>query len=224
MSSKPVLDASQVLEHLEDGMTIMVGGFMNAGAPLSIIEAIADSSLRNLTYIGNDTGLTNEGVGRLVSSGVLSKVITTHIGLNKDTGRLMHEGKLDVELVPQGTLVERIRAGGAGLGGVLTPTGIGTIVENGKQVITVNGQDFLLELPLRADISLIHASRVDRCGNAIYRGSSRNFNPLMATSADKVFVEAEEVVEMGELDPDHIVTPRIFVNYIVKSQPVKRVA
>ena len=194
----------------------MIGGFMVAGTPHALIDALVENGVSGLTIIVNDTGFPGQGIGKLIASGQVRKVIASHIGTNKDTGDLMNAGELEVQLVPQGTLVEQIRAGGAGLGGILTPTGVGTVVEQGKAKIPINGNDFLLELPLRADVALINAAVVDRSGNAVYHGTARNFNPVMATAADQVIVEAERLVEVGEIDPDHVATPRIFIDYIVQ--------
>jgi acetate CoA/acetoacetate CoA-transferase alpha subunit len=205
----------EVMEHIKDGMTIMVGGFMAVGTPEAIIDAIVEKGVKDLTIIANDTGFPNAGVGKLVVNNQVKKVIASHIGLNPETGRQMNNGEMVVELVPQGTLAEQIRCGGSGIGGFLTETGVGTIVEEGKQKIKINNKEYLLELPLRADIALIGGSVVDKQGNVFYNGSTRNFNPLMATAADLVIVGAEKIVEVGEIDPNHVMTPNIFVDYIV---------
>ncbi|NLV50067.1 MAG: acetate CoA-transferase subunit alpha [Clostridiales bacterium] len=201
----------------KDNQVIAIGGFLAVGTPEALVDGLVNSGVTNLTIIGNDTSYVDRGIGRLVVSGQAAKVIVSHIGTNKETGRLMHTGELQVELVPQGTLAERLRAGGAGLGGFLTPTGVGTIVEEGKQKITLNGIDYLLELPLKADIALLKAYKADKLGNLVYRNATRNFNPLMALAADFVIVEAEEIVEVGELDPDAVVTPGALVDMIVKA-------
>nr|WP_279388488.1 3-oxoacid CoA-transferase subunit A [Anaerospora hongkongensis] len=171
---------------------------------------------KQLTVIANDTAFPDKGIGKLVVDGRLKKVIVSHIGTNPETGRQMNTGKIEVELVPQGTLAERVRAGGAGLGGILTPTGIGTMVAEGKEVITVDGKEFLLEKPLRADVALIKAYQADTAGNLLFRRSARNFNPLMAMAAKVVIVEAENIVEAGQIDPDQVMTPGIFVDWIVQ--------
>ncbi len=204
----------QIMLHIKDGMTIMIGGFMGVGTPEMIIDAIVDSGIKDLTIIANDTSFPNIGIGRLVVNKQVKKVIASHIGLNPETGRQMNSGELIVELVPQGTLAEQIRCGGAGIGGFLTQTGLGTTVEEGKQKIDINGAQYLLELPLRADLALIGGSIVDKQGNVFYHASTRNFNPLMATAADVVIVGAEKIVEVGELDPHQVMTPSIFVDYI----------
>lgn len=204
----------EIMLHIKDGMTIMVGGFMGVGTPEMLIDAIVDSGVKDLTIIANDTAFPNRGVGRLVVNKQVKKVITSHIGLNPETGRQMNNGELIVELVPQGTLAEQIRCGGAGIGGFLTETGLGTTVGEGKQKLTINGIEYLLELPLRADLALIGGSIVDKEGNVFYNASTRNFNPLMATAADVVIVGAEKIVEAGEIDPHLVMTPCIFVDYI----------
>ncbi|WP_326512768.1 acetate CoA-transferase subunit alpha [Clostridium intestinale] len=205
----------EVMEYIKDDMTIMVGGFMGVGTPEFIIDAIVKKNVKNLTIIANDTGFPDRGVGKLVVNKQVKKVIASHIGLNPEAGKQMNSGELIVELVPQGTLVEQIRCGGAGIGGFLTETGIGTIVEDGKQKIKVEDKEYLLELPLRADLAILGGSTVDKQGNVFYNASTRNFNPLMATAADNVIVGAERIVEVGELDPNHVMTPGIFVDYIV---------
>jgi acetate CoA/acetoacetate CoA-transferase alpha subunit len=201
-----------------DGMTIMVGGFMGVGTPPRLVEALLESGVRDLTLIANDTAFVDTGIGPLIVNGRVSKVIASHIGTNPETGRRMIAGEMDVQLVPQGTLIEQIRCGGAGLGGFLTPTGVGTIVEDGKQTITLEGKTWLLERPLRADLALIRAHRSDMLGNLTYQLSARNFNPLIALAADITLVEPDEMVETGELQPDQIVTPGAVIDHIVIPQ------
>lgn len=201
-----------------DGMTIMVGGFMGVGTPPRLVEALLESGVRDLTLIANDTAFVDTGIGPLIVNGRVSKVIASHIGTNPETGRRMIAGEMDVHLVPQGTLIEQIRCGGAGLGGFLTPTGVGTIVEEGKQTMTLEGKTWLLERPLRADLALIRAYRSDRLGNLTYQLSARNFNPLIALAADITLVEPDEMVETGELQPDQIVTPGAVIDHIVIPQ------
>ncbi|AAM23982.1 MAG: Acyl-CoA:acetate CoA transferase alpha subunit [Caldanaerobacter subterraneus] len=200
----------------KDGMTLMIGGFLANGTPEKLIDLLIELNVKDLTIIANDTSFPDRGIGRLVVAGLVKKVITSHIGTNPVTGKLMNEGKIEVELVPQGTLAERIRAYGAGLGGILTPTGVGTMVEEGKQKITVNGKEYLLELPLGADIALIRGSIVDEFGNIYYKGTTRNFNPIMALAAKTVIVEAEKIVKVGEIKPEDVMTPGVLVDYIVK--------
>lgn len=206
----------EAVSHVKDGMTVFIGGFLGVGTPEKIIDALIEKGVKDLTIIGNDTGYPDRGIGRLVVNNQVKKVIASHIGTNPETGRRMHTGEMEVELVPQGTLAERIRCGGNGLGGFLTPTGVGTIVQEGKEVITVDGKDYLLEKPLKADVALLNGSIVDELGNIIYAKTTKNFNPMMATAADTVIVFAENLVKVGEIDPDHVMTSRIFVDYIVK--------
>lgn len=213
---KKIITAMEAVEHIKDGCSIMVGGFLGVGTPEKLIDAIVEKGVKDLTIIANDTSFVDKGVGRLVANKQVKRVITSHIGTNPETGNQMNNGELDVELVPQGTLAERIRAKGAGLGGVLTPTGIGTVVAEGKESLTIDDREYLLEKPLGADVALIGGYIVDVHGNTSYKSTSRNFNPLMATAADIVIVGAEEVVEIGELNPEEVVTPKIFVDYIVK--------
>lgn len=200
----------------KDGMTIMIGGFLGCGSPHKLIDELVESKVKDLTIISNDTCFVNEGVGKLLTSGQIKKLIASYIGGNDDTGRLMTEGKLEVELSPQGTLAERIRACGAGLGGVLTPTGVSTIVEDGKQKLEINGTEYLVELPLRADIALIGGTISDEFGNTYYEGTTRNFNTMMAMAADTVIVESEQIVKCGEIKAELIMTPGVLVDYIVK--------
>lgn len=202
-------------KHIKDGMVLMIGGFLANGTAEGMIDQILANGSKDLTIITNDTSYIEKGVGRLVANKRVKKVIASHIGTNPETGKQMNAGELEVTLVPQGTLAEQIRAAGAGLGGILTPTGIGTAVEEGKEKITVNGVDYLLELPLRADIALIKGSKVDKAGNIYYNQSTRNFNPLMATAADLVIVEAEQIMEVGEINPNDVMTPGLFVDIIV---------
>lgn len=213
------ITAKEAAEYVKDGMTVMIGGFMSNGTPEIIMDALVEWGVKDLTVIANDTGTPGTGIAKLIAAGSIKKLIATHIGLNPQTGRLMNEGKLDVTLVPQGTLAEQIRAGGAGLGGVLTPTGLGTAVADGKKSIMVDGKEYLLEKPLRADVALLRGSVVDEDGSTFYKGTTRNFNPMMATAADIVIMAAEELVPVGEIDGENIVTPGIFVDYIVEGEP-----
>ena len=206
----------EAASYIKDGMTVAVGGFIGAGTPEKLIDAVIAKGIKDLTLICNDTAFPDKGVGKWVVNRVVSRIIVSHIGTNPETGRQMNAGELKVELVPQGTLAERVRAAGAGLGGILTPTGIGTVVEEGKEKITVNGKEYLLELPLKADVALLKGSIVDKKGNVYYKKATRNFNPLMATAADLVIVEAEKIVEVGELDPTDVMTPSIFVDVIAQ--------
>jgi acetate CoA/acetoacetate CoA-transferase alpha subunit len=212
---KPLKEA---IELIKPGMTVMIGGFLGVGTPEKLIDALVERGVKDLIVIGNDTAFPDKGIGKLVVGRHVKKVIVSHIGTNPETGRQMNAGELDVELVPQGTLAERIRCAGAGLGGFLTPTGLGTVVEEGKQKMEIDGQEYLLELPLKADVALIKGHRVDKKGNVYYRKTARNFNPIMATAADKVIVEAEKIVEVGEIDPNDVMTPGLFVDIIVSGR------
>ena len=216
MSGK-IKTLEEAVAKFKDNQSLMIGGFLATGTPEKFIDALIEKGVKDLTIIGNDTSFVDRGVGRLVVNNQVKKVIATHIGTNKETGRKMNAGEMEVELVPQGTLAERIRAAGAGLGGFLTPTGVGTIVEEGKQKIVFNGREYLIEAPLRADIALLQACKADKIGNLVYRRAARNFNPLMAMAADLVIVLAEEIVEVGELDPDAVVTPAALVDMIIKA-------
>jgi len=200
---------------IPDGATIMIGGFMAVGTPERLMDELVRQGKKNLTVIANDNALPGKGVGKLVSAGLVKKTISSHIGLNPETQKKMHAGSMQVELVPQGTLVERIRAGGFGLGGILTPTGVGTLVEENKRKIEVDGKDFLLETPLRADFALIQSFLCDYSGNLTYVLTARNFNPVMAMAADTVIVEAEHMVPVGLIPPDQVVTPAPVVDYVV---------
>ena len=213
---KEIIKITDLKNHLFDGMSIMVGGFMAVGTPELLIDEIVRLNIKDITIICNDAGFVDLGVGKLIVNGQVKKLIASHIGLNPEAGRLMSEGLMECELVPQGTLAEQIRAGGAGLGGFLTPTGLGTIVEEGKEIITVDGKDFILELPLRADLALLYGTTVDKYGNTNFTKTTRNFNPVMATATDLVIVQARTMVE--RIDPDNVMTPHIFVDYIVKEE------
>lgn len=200
---------------IPDGATLMVGGFCAVGTPERLMDELVRQGKRNLTVITNDPGLPGVGVGKLVTAGLLRKVIVSHIGMNPETQQLMLAGKLEVELVPQGTLIERIRSGGFGLGGILTPTGLGTLAEKDKRKIEVNGKEYLLETALRADFALVHAFVADYIGNLTYVLTARNFNPVIAMAADTVIVTADHVVPVGVIAPDQVATPAPVVDYIV---------
>lgn len=214
MSKVTTLESIKPL--FKDGMTLMIGGFLGNGAPMKIIDLLVELNVKDLTIIGNDTCFENQGVGKLLANGQVKKIIASYIGGNLQTGKLMNEGKLEAELVPQGSLVEKIRSGGAGLGGVLTPTGVGTIIEEGKQKVTLQGKEYLIELPLRADLALLKGNIVDEFGNIVFKGTTKNFNMAMAFAGEKVIVEAEELVKCGDIDPDLIHTPGVVVDYIIK--------
>jgi len=206
----------EALKHVRDGMTIMVGGFLGVGSPEKLIDALVQKGVKDLTLICNDTAFVDRGVGKMVVAHQFKKIIASHIGTNAETGRQMTAGETEVELVPQGTLAEKIRCGGAGLGGFYTPTGVGTVVADGKETREFNGRQYLLELPLRADVALVKAHKADEAGNLVYRRSARNFNPLMAMAADLVIAEVDNIVTTGEIDQDHVMTPGIFVNHLIK--------
>ena len=209
-----IISRKDFADLIKDDMTIMIGGFLACGTPESLVDVILEKGVKNLTIICNDTAFADKGLGRLIAAKQVARVITSHIGTNTETGKQMVEGTIKVDLVPQGTLVERIRCAGAGLGGVLTPTGVGTMVEEGKQKITVEGIDYLLELPLRAELALIGGSIVDKAGNVVYNATTRNFNPIMAMAADTVVVEANKLVEIGEIQPELVMTPSPLINHI----------
>ncbi|MFL4993491.1 MAG: CoA transferase subunit A [Microvirga sp.] len=197
------------------GASLMIGGFMGVGTPEPLIDELLRQNKSELTVIANDTAAPGIGIGKLVTAKLLRRAIVSHIGLNPETQQQMIAGDLQVDLVPQGTLVERIRAGGFGLGGILTPTGIGTVVEEGKRKIAVDGRDYLLETALRADFALVHAFIADYLGNLSYVLTARNFNPLMAMAAGTVVVQAENIVPIGVIAPDHVVTPAPVVDYLI---------
>ena len=200
---------------IPDGATLMIGGFMGVGSPERLIEELVLQGKGNLTVIANDNAMPGRCIGKLVDAGLVSRTVASHIGLNPETQRQMIARKMEVDLVPQGTLVERIRAGGCGLGGVLTPTGVGTVVEEGKQRIELNGKSYLVETALRADFALIHAFLADYTGNLAYALTARNFNPVMAMAADTTIVTADNIVPVGVISPDHVVTPAPLVDYLV---------
>ena len=215
---KKLISIEDAVAKIQDGATIMIGGFLAAGSPNRIIDALVASGVKDLTVICNDSGFPDRGMGKLVVNKQVKKLIVSHIGTNPETGNQMNAGELEIEFVPQGTLAERIRAKGAGLGGVLTRTGLGTIVAEGKETVKVDGVEYLLEKPLGADVALIGASVADEIGNLFYKGTTQNFNPLMASAADLVIVEAEELVKAGEIAPENIHTPGIFVDHICLSK------
>ncbi len=210
-----VVELEAALDKIDDGASVMIGGFMSCGTPRGIVKGLEEREVKELTIIANDAGYPNDGIGRLVCNHQAEKLIASHIGLNPKAGDQMNDGELDVDLIPQGTLAERIRAAGTGLGGFLTPTGVGTVVEEGKEKIEIDGEEYLLELPLEAEFGLVKAWKADKKGNLIYRKSARNFNPLIAMAAEEVIVEAEEIVEVGELNPNEVMTPAAFVDLIV---------
>jgi len=227
MILKPVISADDAACRIKEGDILMVGGFMDCGAPHTIIMALKDKETKNLTLISNDTATHNfksgkiTGVGYLVQKKMFKTIITSHIGLNQEAQRQMNTGETAFDLIPQGTLAEQVRAGGAGLGGFLTPTGVGTEVAKGKQIIYAGQRPFLLELPIKADVAIIKAKKADKAGNLQYNGTARNFNPLMATAATLVIAEAEEIVEIGEINPNDVHTPSIFIDFLVRTEQLK---
>ena len=215
---KRIVSAMVAVSRIKDGATVMVGGFLSCGTPDKLIDALVEQNSKDLTLISNDTSFPNVDKGKLIVNKQVKKVITTHIGTNPETGRQMNAGEIEVELNPMGTLVERIRAKGAGLGGILAPTGVGTIVEEGKKTMEVDGKKFIFEKPLGADCALIYGTKVDRYGNVSFEGTTRNFNTVMATAADTVIVQADEIVDC--IDPNEVVIPGIFIDCIVKNEKV----
>jgi acetate CoA/acetoacetate CoA-transferase alpha subunit len=203
---------------IPDGVSLMIGGFMGVGTPERLIDELVRQGKRNLTVIANDTAMPGRGIGKLVSAGLIGRTVASHIGLNPETQQQMIAEKMGVDLVPQGTLIERIRAGGFGLGGILTPTGVGTVVQEGKRRIEVDGKSYLLETALRADFALVHAFLADYLGNLSYALTARNFNPVIAMAADTVIVTAEHIVPVGVIAPDHVVTPAPVVDYLVTNE------
>ena len=211
-----VTTISEAVARIESGMTVMIGGFMTVGTPEMLVDAVVEKGVTDLTLVCNDAGVPGMGAGKFIRHDMASTFYASHVGLNPEFGKLMAEEKIDAVLVPQGTLAERIRAAGVGLGGILTPTGVGTDVEKGKEKITVDGREFLLEPPIKGDVALIKAFRADRQGNLVFRKSAQNFNPLMAMACDYVIVEAEHVEDVGVIDPDHVMLPGIFVDAVVQ--------
>ena len=217
--NKVVSSAAEAVARIPDGATIMVGGFGLCGIPENLIQALRDRGTRDLTVISNNAGVDEYGLGILLRSRQVRKMISTYVGENKEFERQFLAGELEVELIPQGTLSERIRAGGAGIGGFFTPTGYGTLVADGKETREIDGRHYVFEKPLKADFALVKAHRGDRAGNLTYRRTARNFNPMMATAAAVTIAEVEELVEPGQIDPDAIVTPGIFVDWIFRWTP-----
>lgn len=210
----------EALEAVTDGCTLMYGGFGGIGTPPTMIEGILQKGVKDLTIIGNDTGFPQIGIGRLVTAGRVKKVIASHIGSNPFAGQKMEEGSMEVVFYPQGTLVEKIRAGGVGLGGILVDVGVGTIMERGKETISIDEKMYLVEPALKADVSIVHAKKADPFGNLIYDKSGRNLNPLVAMAGQITIAEVDEIVPLGELDPESIVTPGIFVDMVIQSKGV----
>jgi acetate CoA/acetoacetate CoA-transferase alpha subunit len=210
-----VIPVAEAVALIPDGARLMIGGFMGVGSPMRLIDELLRQARRDLTLIVNDTARPGVGVGKLIAAGSVRTLFTSHIGTNPQTQQLMLEGRIDVTLIPQGTLAERIRAGGVGLGGVLTPTGVGTLVAEGKQTIELDGHSYLLEPALKADFSLIGAKRADYYGNLEYALTARNFNPLMAMASTTTIAEAQDIVPLGVIPPDVVVTPGVLVHYLI---------
>ena len=213
-------EIEEVISLFHDDMTLMFGGFGGIGSPPSLIQAILEKGVTNLNLIGNDTGFPDVGIGRLVTNERVKSIITSHIGSNPNAGRQLNEGRLQIEFSPQGTLAERIRAGGVGLGGVLVDVGVDTIVEEGKRTVEMNGKTYLVETALTAEVSIVYAKKADPFGNLVFDKSARNMNPHVAMAGDITIVEAEEIVPLGSLDPEEIVVPGVFINYIVSWEGV----
>jgi acetate CoA/acetoacetate CoA-transferase alpha subunit len=209
------VSVQEAVAMIPDGASLMIGGFMGVGTPERIVDELVRQGKRDLTVIANDNAMPGRGIGKLVSAGLVARTITSHIGLNPETQQQMIAGSLQVELVPQGTLIERIRAGGYGLGGILTPTGVGTVVEEGKQKVTIEAKEYLVEPALRAHFALVHAFLADYLGNLSYALTARNFNPVMAMAADTVIATAENIVPVGVIPPDQVATPAPVVDHLV---------
>lgn len=215
---KQAISPQQAADLIPDGAVLMIGGFMGVGSPHRIIDALVEAGRKNLTVIGNDTARPGYGIGRLIRAGAVKKAIVSHIGLNPETQHGMIEGVIEVDLVPQGTLAERIRAGGYGLGGVLTKTGLNTIAAKDHRVIEIDGEDWLYAAPLKADFALLHADRSDFVGNLVYELTATNFNPVMATAGATVIAEPREIVPVGLISPDNVNTPGVLVDYLIRRE------
>jgi acetate CoA/acetoacetate CoA-transferase alpha subunit len=213
---KQIITAQEAASKIKDGMVLMIGGFMAAGTPKKIIDALLDSPVKDLIIVCNDTAFPDKGIGKLIAAKKVKKVIASHIGTNPLTIEQFNNKEIDVEFVPQGTLAEQVRCGGCGLGGFLTPTGIGTVVADGKQIIELDGKQYLLEKALRGDVALLGATIADYSGNLVYKGTTQNFNPLMAMACDIVIAEADEYVETGNIAMDNVHTQNIFVDFLVQ--------
>ncbi len=213
---KKFVTVKEAAAMIKDGMTVMVGGFLGVGSPIKLLDQLVENGVKDLNVIANDTAYPEVGLGKLITNHQVKTLTATHIGTNNNTIDQMNSGELKVTLQPQGTLAEQIRAAGAGLGGILTQTGLGTVVENGKQKVTVDGKEYLLEKPVRADVAIIGANICDEEGNLVYKGTSQNFCPMMATAADIVIVEPQEIVPTGSIAPENVKTPGIFVDFIIK--------
>ena len=210
-----IISITEAADMVKDGMTVMVGGFLANGTPETIIDALVEKNVKNLTLICNDTGFPDKGMEKMVVNKQFKKIIASHVGTNPETANQMNSGETEVVLTPQGTLAEKVRCGGNGLGGFYTPTGVGTEAAEGKEHKVIDGKEYIFETPLKADVALLRASTADKKGNLIFKKTMKNFNPIMATAADLVIVEADKIVEVGEIDPEHVMCSGIFVDYIV---------
>ena len=215
METMPIEEA---VAKIPNGASLLIGGFMAVGSPLRVIDEIVRQGKRDLTVIANDTAMPGVGIGKLIGARLVRKVIASHIGLNPETQQQMIRGDLIVDLVPQGTLIERIRAGGYGLGGILTPTGVGTEVEKGKQVVELEGRSYMIEVAIRGDFALVHAFLADYLGNLSYALTARNYNPIVAMAGATVIATAEHIVPVGVISPDHVMTPAPVVDYLIGNQ------
>lgn len=213
---KEATKIQEAAELIPDGAVLLIGGFMGVGSPHRLIDALVEKGVKNLTVVANDTAMPGRGIGKLITAGSVSRVIASHIGLNPETQQKMISGEIDVDLVPQGTLVERIRAAGVGLGGILTPTGLGTLVEDGKEKIVVDGKEYLLETPIQGDFALLAAYRADYVGNLEYSLTAHNFNPIMALAGKTVIAEPHTIVPVGVISPDSVKTPGILVDHLLE--------
>jgi len=213
---KKALKPDEAAAMIPDGSVLLIGGFMAVGSPLRLIDALVERGAKDLTVVANDTALPGKGIGNLITAGAVARAIVSHIGLNPETQKKMMAGEIEVELAPQGTLVERIRAGGVGLGGVLTATGIGTLVEDGKQIVQVDGKRYILEKPIRGDFALLAAHQADYVGNLDYSLTAHNFNPIMAMAADIVIAEPQQIVPVGVIPPDGVKTPGVLVDHLLE--------
>ena len=211
------ISVEEAIDMIPHGASLMIGGFMGVGTPERLIDELVRQGKRNLVVIANDAATPGRGIGKLIAAGLVAKVVASHIGLNPEAQRQMIAGKIGVDLVPQGTLIERIRAGGFGLGGVLTATGLGTVAEEGKRRIEVAGKNYLVEIALRSEFALVHAFLADQIGNLSYALTARNYNPVIAMAADTVIATAEHIVPVGVIAPDHVITPAPVVDYLVRN-------
>ena len=214
---RPIISAQHAVARIKAHDRVLIGGFLAVGAPETLIDELVKCNTKDLHIVVIASDYENRGIGKLIVNHQVKSAQVSHLGTNKEIQKQMNEGTIQIELVPQGTLMERVRAHGAGLGGILTPTGLGTVVEEGKQIIPVEGKDYLLEPAIAGDYAIIRAWKADKMGNLIYRETARNSNPIMAMAGTITIAEVDEIVEVGELDPEQIVTPGVFVNYLVLS-------